>query len=241
MIDKKIHCARLQGPSPGKKMNSNDVIPLITTFSSNFDTKNITTNIRSLLSNENHGKLRSTVQNIKVVSAYKQPKNLKKLLIKAKFRDKSNSESTLPPTPSLPPGLYANCKDKRCNLCSLGYIQPCTAFKCSNGKIWEIRSVITCNTINVVYYICCLMCNVDTYTGKTWQKLRGRTNDHISKCRGGTGDNKLDRHVYSCGIKNKCLAPPYFKVYAFMALSSREKLLTYEKYFQRNGYDTLNR
>ena len=85
------------------------------------------------------------------------------------------------------------------------------------------------------------MGNIETYIGKTWQKLRGRSNDHITKCKSGKGNNKFDGHVYSCGIKNKRLVPPYFKIYAFMALSSKEKLLTYEKHLQRNGYDTLNR
>ena len=85
------------------------------------------------------------------------------------------------------------------------------------------------------------MCKKETYTGKTWQKLRGRTNDHIAKCRKGTGDNIFDRHVNECGLKNNCLNPPYFKVYAFIALSSRQKLLTYEKYLHRNGYDTMNK
>ena len=85
------------------------------------------------------------------------------------------------------------------------------------------------------------MCTKETYVGKTWQKLRGRMNDHISKCRKGTGKNKFDRHVYECGLKNNNLKPPFFKIFAFMALSSRDKLETYEKYLQRNGYDTLNR
>ena len=41
--------------------------------------------------------------------------------------------------------------------------------------------------------------------------------------------------------KHGNLRPPYFKVYAFMALGSRDLLETYEKYFHRNGFDTLNR
>ena len=84
------------------------------------------------------------------------------------------------------------------------------------------------------------MCNIETYAGKTWQILRGRSNDHISKSRSGKGKHKFDGHVYSCGIKNKCLEAPYFKLYVFMALSKRDMLLTYEKHLQRNGYDTLN-
>ena len=79
------------------------------------------------------------------------------------------------------------------------------------------------------------MCNKETYTGKTWQKLRRRTNDHITKCRNGTGNNIFDQRVYQCGLKINCLKAPYFKVFAFMALSSRAKLVTYEKYLHRKG------
>ena len=85
------------------------------------------------------------------------------------------------------------------------------------------------------------MCDKETYSGKTWQKLRGRVNDHICKCKSGKGSNKFDKHVFECGKKHGNLRPPYFKVYAFMALGSRDLLETYEKYFHRNGFDTLNR
>ena len=85
------------------------------------------------------------------------------------------------------------------------------------------------------------MCGIETYSGKTWQKLRGRVNDHICKCKSGKGSNKFDKHVHECGKKHGNLRPPYFKVYAFMALGSRDLLETYEKFLHRNGYDTLNR
>ena len=92
------------------------------------------TNI-TLLSNKSHGTLQEVLQNIKVVSAFIQPTNLKELLIRAKFQDKPGIEKQIPPMMSLPLGLYANCKDSRCKLCKLRYIQPCTAFECSNGPV----------------------------------------------------------------------------------------------------------
>ena len=137
-------------------------------------------------------------------------------------------------------GLFAECTDPRCKLCSLGYIQQCKTFVCSNGKTWEIRCHINCDSVNVIYYLVCNMCNVETYAGKTWQKTRGRLNDHISKCRTGHGTNKFDKHVHDCGTKNGNLKAPYFKVFAFMKLSSRWLLFQYENYFHRNGFDTLN-
>ncbi len=61
------------------------------------------------------------------------------------------------------------------------------------------------------------MCNNETYIGKTWQKLRGRLNDHISKCRNGKGKNNFDNHVFSCGKRNGCLKAPFFKIFVFLA------------------------
>ena len=80
-----------------------------------------------------------------------------------------------------------------------------------------------------------------TYTGKAKTTLRARTNNHITCCRNGTGTNIFDQHVFKCGTVNKCLKPPYFKVYAFMRLSTEEKLLTYERNLHRKGYDTMNK
>ena len=183
-----------------------------------------------------------TSSRILSVTAYKQPPNLQHQLCRAKFIDPSKIVQR-PLKPRLPPGLFRSCNtksDTRCMLCRVNYVQPCTSFVCANGKTWEIRCHITCNTRNVLYYLVCNMCNKTSYTGKTWQKLRGRTNDHICKSKGGSGTNKFDKHVHECGKKHGNLQPPYFKVYAFMALGSRDLLDTYEKYLHRNGYDTMN-
>ena len=67
-----------------------------------------------------------------------------------------------------------------------------------------------------------------TYMGITKTKLRARTNNHITCCRNGTGYGKFDKHVYKCGIKNKCLnKEPPFKMYAFIKVSTEENLLAY--------------
>ena len=239
VIDKSIYNARLQGPAP-KPVDKNDVIPFITTYASNLNTKNITNDIRTLINRRQHGRLEEVLENVKVVAAYKQPPNLGRLLTHAKFRDTTTNEEQST-TPKVNPGIFASCTDPRCKLCSLGYIQQCTSFECANGKVWEIKSHITCNSKNVIYYLVCNMCNVVSNAGKTEQKLRGRMNDHISKCKSGKGTDKFDKHVHECGKKHRSLEPPYFKIYAFMVLSSKELLLTYESYLHRNGFDTMNR
>ena len=98
------------------------------------------------------------------------------------------------------------------------------------------ESHINCNTKKVLYYLKCNMCNgASTYTGLTKTKLRARTNNHITCCRKGTGSDIIDRHVFKCGTKNKCLNGPFFKMYAFMVVSTEEKLLTYERYLHRGA------
>lgn len=238
IIKKSFHNARLQGPAP-KPVDKNDVIPFITTFASNLSTSNMTNEIRTLISRRIHGRLGDLLKDVKVVAAYRQPPNLGRLITGAKFQDEA-----IPPRPSITnttPGLFASCTDPRCKLCSLGYIQQCTSFQCANGKMWEIKSHIDCNSKNIIYFLVCNMCNSVSNTGKTEQKFRGRMNDHICKCKSGKGTDKFDKHVHECGIRNNCLKPPYFKIYAFMALSTPDLLLTYESYFHRNGYDTMNR
>ena len=238
VIEKGIFNARLQGPAQ-EPIAKDNVIPFITTFSSNLNTKEVTRNIQTLITNRQHGRLKEILTDLRVVAAYRQPPNLRHLLCKAKYGEESQ-DTLSSQSNQLPPGLFANCSDPRCNLCSLGYIQQCTSFVCANGKTWEIRIHINCNSRNVIYFLVCNMCNIESNTGKTWQKFRGRLNDHITKCRTGNGTNKFDKHVHECGKKHGNLKAPYFKVYAFMKLSSRDLLISYENYFHRNGYDSMN-
>ena len=85
------------------------------------------------------------------------------------------------------------------------------------------------------------MCNGEvSKTGKTETTLRARMNNHISECRTGRSTDEFDLHVHTCGIKNNCLAPPYFQIRAFMKLSRPDKLLTYEKMLHHRKYATIN-
>ena len=78
-------------------------------------------------------------------------------------------------------------------------------------------------------------------TGKTWTRFRDRLNNHVSDSFTGRTSDQFDLHVHDCGTKKKCLKPPYFKVYAYMRLSSPDQLLTYEKYLHKKRYDTMNK
>ena len=76
----------------------------------------------------------------------------------------------------------------------------------------------------------------ESYTGKTITRLRERMNNHISDSRTGNSTDKFDLHVHQCGITNNCLKSPYFKIYAFMSLSSSKKLSIYERWLHKQRY-----
>ena len=236
VIEKGIHNARLQGPGFPPKMK-NDSIPFVSTLMSNYNADSMVNSIRTQISSVKSDHLREVLQDVKIVAGYKQPKNLKGLLTHAKF----STRTTIPKT-IVTPGIFAECTTSRCKLCSSDYMQNCSSFETSNGFIWEIRSHINCNTEILAYYLKCNMCDGKvTYTGITKTKFRTRTNNHITCCRHGTGSNLFDNHVFECGTKNGCLKEPYFKVYAYMKFSTVEKLLTYERYLHRRGFDTINK
>ena len=81
----------------------------------------------------------------------------------------------------------------------------------------------------------------ESNTGKTLTQFRIRLNNHISDCKTGRTSDIFDLHVHECGTKNGCLKPPYFKVFAYMKLSSPDMLLSYEKYLHSKKFDTINK
>ena len=74
--------------------------------------------------------------------------------------------------------------------------------------------------------------------GKTDTTLRHRLNNHKSDCKTGRTTDVFDLHVHKCGGNQ--MQHPYFRVKAFMKLSSPEKLLTYEKLLHERKYATIN-
>ena len=66
-------------------------------------------------------------------------------------------------------------------------------------------------------------------------------NNHITACRYGTSTVKFDNGVFKYSHKHKHVAKePYFKIYAFMTINNENKLLPYESYLHKVGFDTMN-
>ena len=232
IIKKAFKNARLQGPAPNKT-NSN-VLPFVTTNFCNFDSKNISQISSSLFQSSSNADVNSVFKDCRTVLALKQPPNLLRQLTKASFSSNPNANRR----EKLEPGLF-KCSNNRCKLCKL-YIQECKTFYTSNNVLWTIKSHISCNSKNVLYYLKCVCCNFQsTYTGKT-VNLRLRSNNHISSCRLGNNDNVFDLHVFKCMKEHNIYCEPYFHIYAFMSVSKEELLLPYEKLLHKKSFDTFN-
>ena len=229
VINKAFHNAKLQGPAPDPKKKCK-VVPLISTYCSNYSNKDIVTQANILLENCDDEKTRNSFKNKRVVLAHKQPPNLLRRLSNARFINPNNKINKN--------GIF-KCNNKLCKICKL-YIQECSSFFTANNFEWQIKSHITCNSRNVLYYLKCKICHGKcTYTGKT-NFMRKRTNNHISCYRLGRGTNIFDKHVYACKA-GKNVTEPYFELYAFMVVKEENSLRTYEKFLHNKGYDTMNK
>ena len=167
-------------------------------YISNLSHDNTVRQITQMLKFTKSERINEIFKDCDVMLAYKQPKNLLRLLTKASF-------TSVPPAISnqRQNGLF-KCKRPNCKLCRL-YIQECTSFVTSNGYKWQIRSHIDCHSVNVLYYLKCLWCedttNPVTYTGKTFE-IRARMNGHISSCKLGGSSDRFDNHVFECRQKH---------------------------------------
>ena len=135
--------------------------------------------------------------------------------------------------------VYLNAVTRYAKFANYTY-KSVPSFFTANNFEWQIKSHITCNSKNVLYYLKCMICyGKCTYTGKT-NNLRKRTNNHISCCRLGTGTNIFDKHVYKCseGVK---VTEPYFELYAFITVREVNSLRTYEQFLHNKSYNTMNK
>ena len=120
------------------------------------------------------------------------------------------------------------------------------SFIMPNNTRWELRSHVTCRSVNIIYYLKCNMCKKkETYIEKTVGDnivgFKSRMNQHISENRTGDLTYNFPIHVYKCGLKKKiCLNEPFFETNVMMTLKNSNQIETYENYFHKKSYDTLN-
>ena len=226
-IELGIKNALLQGPAPEKKNLKN--IPLISTFFNNYENETVLEVTKQLIKNSKNLRINKAFKDIKFIHAYRQPPNLLRTLTHSKFDSHDNTDLI---------GTF-KCEDKRCKICKL-YLQEGTSFTMTNGKEWHVKRFANCNSVNALYYLFCSFCNYTSYIGIT-DSIRDRTNNHISCCRHGNGDNIFDNHVFNCAISKEVpLIEPFFKLYIMMVVNDYSKLHDYESKFHYLGYDVMN-
>ena len=228
VIERGIRNAKLQGPAPPPTHTK--VVPLITPFLGNLDSSNIVHTTRDLIASSSNERLKDAFKDAKLVQCHTQPPNLLQTLSSSRF-------SLSGPQKGGTRGIF-HCKGSRCEICSLNYLQECNSFTTSNGTKWDVKCHITCNSLNVIYFLKCNFCHAETKLGKT-DDLRKRTNNHRTGCRKGKSTDVFDNHVFGCP-QAQGLAPsePYFRLYVMMACSDYNKLLNIERKLHLEGHDT---
>ena len=228
VIERGIHNAKLQGPAPPSSKSK--VVPLITPYLGNLDSSNIVKTTRDLIASSSNERLCQAFGDAKLVQCYTQTPNLLRILSSSRFDQNG-------PSKGREKGIF-HCNSKKCEICSLNYLQECKNFVTSNGTLWDINCHITCKSLNVIYFLKCFYCQSVTKLGKT-DNLQERTNNHRSGCRLGKSTDKFDNHVFGCS-RALGVAPsePFFLLFVMMACSDYNKLLNIERGLHLKGHDT---
>ena len=120
------------------------------------------------------------------VTAYRRPKSLRDILVKANIKKKSNSS----------PGGYTRCNRTNC-LCCKAALTESTFQSAVTQEKFTIYSHASCKTQNCIYLLTCGICKIQ-YVGQTITPFNKRLNNHRSWCT--TGKNcPVTRHVKSKG------------------------------------------
>ena len=185
------------------------------------------TQITHALDNLTGDSMKATFKDCRVVIGTRQPKPLRRYLIKSKF-----SRSQIQ-RPRKPPGLY-RCKN--CKYHRLGYFQPCKMF--SFGKdgqfTWVYKRYFTCDSKNVIYVLKCRGCWM-FYIGET-SDLKPRTRKHKSDVKHPKNSfcRTLSEHLRSCS------RPPSFTIYPILYVNNQPRRRFIEKRLIRQYQPPLN-
>ena len=144
---------------------------------------------------ENSQKLKSILDETKLVISRRQPKNLKQYLTHAKF---TSVDKDVP--------MVKKCGQDRCGTCE--HLKSGNIIKFKNGQIWKIRSNMTCKAQNVIYAIICSKCE-SFYIGQT-QNLRNRVTLHKQQIHHPEYRHlTVSEHLYRCSKGKFDILPIY--------------------------------
>ena len=107
----------------------------------------------------------------KPVLAYRRPKSLRDILVKAKIQSQDDHPET---------GLSCPCNASRCQTCQL--MKSTSVFSSTSGARSAIKGEHNCKTHNAIYLMTCTVCRMQ-YVGETKLSISRRMNLHRSDWR----------------------------------------------------------
>lgn len=133
----------------------------------------------------NSAKMKKLVKTEQILRSKRQPKNLKRLLTRARFTTEPTDNSV------------DRCGDTRCGTCK--YIAVGGRVVLKNGKVITPNSKLNCKSKNLIYCITCSGCS-ENYIGQTGNSLCERMRVHRQQIRSKeTRQIPLSGHLDSCG------------------------------------------
>lgn len=204
--------------NPIQRNKTQCIIPLVTTY--NPRNPNVTRTVKHLnevlKTDETFSKI---FEKQKFINSKRQPKNLRRILTKSNFTEKTDYKVT-------------KCQDPRCGTCP--YIKTGQKFNFS-GKEFTINNNMSCQTRNLIYVITCSGCG-ELYIGETGNTLRERIRIHKQHINSPEYRKiKLSEHLDVCGKKSFTVFP-FYKMCECNTSERREK----EKHFIRIYKPKLN-
>ena len=146
-------------------------------------------------------KMSNILSNFKMIKSKRQPKNLKRLLTKAKFNSNNYHE-------------VKRCQRPNCGLCRHLIEGDAFDFKC--GRKFYVHESMTCDVKNVLYVMKCSGCG-EEYIGQTGDYLRKRVTVHNQQIRDPrTRMLYVSGHIDTCAhqIIPKYTIFPFYKMYS---------------------------
>ena len=154
---RKAYEAKQEDLRQSKQQTPKNIIPVTTTF--NPRNQDIITIIKpNMAILQNDDKMKNVLQKNPYIKSYRQPKNLKKLITRAKFEEKQNDI-----TPSI-----SKCGRSNCGICDI--LVEGESFKFKNGPLFKLKTNMDCSSKNLLYVIKCKGCE-ENYIGQTGNDL----------------------------------------------------------------------
>ena len=181
LVERGIQEARK--PNRNKKENIHkEIMPFVTTFNPN--NPNLFPKTKTLLIHSSGPTMKEINSRFTLINSKKQPKNLKKILTRAKLQNETTHGVT-------------KCNKPRCGTCPLILETKSVTFNKNPSEPFQIRGNLNCLSKNVVYVIICPGCGFQ-YIGQT-SNLRNRVTLHKQHNRDPSlGLIHVNQHLRSC-------------------------------------------